>query len=138
MFIDISTAWKTDGPEALFEELLDWQGVPAIADTPSKDLDLADAYYDFSIGGLTFRARSLAENYDFDHKNLDADGYCTVAGCHLKWSFFDYRSFVTSGAVGPEKSYLKNVVRPRIVENFKGETEFKVTVLPLLEDCPMH
>lgn len=123
-YFDITTGWNTDGPDELME-LIDWQGTFSYADpiTDNDYLTLDDAWYDFTIFNLTVRVRSTADNYQFVH-NADHDGY------HEDWDFFDYRTaFKTGNGTMAEKNYFKNVVRPQIVNNLKGETVLKVGLM---------
>lgn len=121
---DITTGWNTDGPAEIME-LTGWQGALTYADpiTAGEYLTLDDAWYDFTFAGMTVRVRSTAGNYRFTHDT----GH---AGYHKDWNFFDYRTATQAGSgTTAEKNYFKNVVRPQIVNNFKGKTVYEVRLM---------
>jgi hypothetical protein len=125
---DILTGWNTDGPEDLYVHRMGWvEGTNfdyADPITGNAQLDLADAWYEYTISGTTYRVESQGGNYAFTD-DTGHDGY--QAG----WDFFDYRTFVKEGGSGQTKTYFATVVRPQIVDNFKGATSFDVHPVPL-------
>jgi hypothetical protein len=125
---DILTGWNTDGPVELYVDRMVWtEGANfAYADpiTPNPQLDLDDAWYEYTINGTTYRVESQAGNYAF----TDDTGH---AGYQAGWDFFDYREFVKDGGSGAKKSYFSGVIRPQIVNNFKGATSFDVAPVPV-------
>jgi len=123
--ISIKTGWNTHGPEELYVETLGWvEGVNfSYADpiTGVQYLTLADSWYEFTIGGHTYRVNLDDSIYDFTPDS-------NHAGYHADWDFFEYRTFAqTTTGTAAEKTYFVNVVKPQLMDTLKGETTFEVS-----------
>ncbi len=124
--ISIVTGWNTDGPEELYE-LMGWTGTNfsyAQNMTDNASLTLADAWFEFTINGTTYRVTSSALNYEFT-----VDG--TESGYVEDYDFFDYRSYVKNGGTGATKSLFSSNIRDQIADNLSGVTYFDVQAVPV-------
>jgi len=126
----VTTGWNTHGAEDLYIETFDWVnggGEFAYASpiTASPYLTLADAWYEFTIGGAPYRVQADASLYDFTPDP-------SHAGYHADWDFFDYRTHAqTTTGSSNEKVYFQNVVRPQFITHLQGATQFDVTPVPI-------
>lgn len=125
----ITTGWNTHGPEELYDETLGWKMGEnfdyASPITDTKNLTLADAWYEFTLvpGGEGYRVNFDAWNYRFTHDS-------TLAGYHSDWDFFAYRTFAQNTiGTSDEMVYFRTVVRPQFIDNLKGETRFEVNAV---------
>jgi hypothetical protein len=127
---DITTGWNTDGPEELLVDNMPWIKRDnfhyADSMTPGSDLAITDAWYRYIIDGMgTYMVSSAAGNYDFSHDKKHP-------GYDSNMDFFDYRTyFKTAPGMDAKKEYFRDVVRGQIVDNFKEETEFNVSSVPV-------
>lgn len=126
----VTTGWNTHGADELYIDTFDWvNGGGAFAYTSpitaTPYLALADAWYEYTIGGHTYRVQADASIYEFNHNT-------SHAGYHADWDFFDYRMYAqTATDSTDEKNYFLTVVRPQLITHLQGATQFDVRPVPI-------